>query len=271
MKLSVSQSCITLSISEYSSNFQDITNSLLKFSKSFWINNTIINLSTKKELWERKKFLLNLYKLCLRTSNHNGHFLKSLMDAYEKPIKLIVKDTSSPVRVTQVTLTATSKNLHVKFLEDEKFMFWYFYNQLKKFTPQYDISKKLITFDTPSETLRLELLTLISQENILGNHMSFAYNKFELNSFFQTYTYNSYANNQVHIPQLSAYYLILNVKESDSFDVVRKQYIRLAKRFHPDHQGHLGQHEAKINTERFYKIQEAYEALKTHKNQKLAA
>lgn len=272
MRLSLSTSCITLSISENSHNYSEITTLLASFSKSFWINNTLINLATKKELWSRKKFLLDLYKRCsLYSKKHNGHFLKKLMDAHDKPIKLIVKETTTPVKQVKISLKNINRILHVKFDNDEKFMFWYFINHFKKFNPNYKIEKKEIRISMINKELEKKLYKFLSQENILGNHMVYEYKKIELLILFnKKYSYK-YANNTLENASLEYHYKILNVKGSDSTKEIRKQYIRLAKRFHPDHQGHLKPHEAKLNISRFHKIQKAYETIKEYRSKTLAA
>ena len=270
MKLSLSNTCITLTIGESCPNYEEVKNSLLKFSKSFWINNTLINLYCKKEIWERKKFLLNLYKLCAyKASTNNGHFLKRLIDSYDKPIKFVVMNSTSPIKVISLDFKVHGKALHVKLSEDEKFMFWYFVNFFRKYTASYDIQKKSIVISQINLTLRKELFALFSKQNILGNQMQYNFNKHELNYLFNNLTANFYT--QTSAPTISYYCKILNVNENDSFETIRKHYLRLAKRFHPDHQNALTPQEVKINTQRFYKIQEAYEALKNFKHEKVAA
>lgn len=251
-------------------HFQKITQLLQSFSKSFWINNTLINLSTQKELWERKKFLLHVYKLA-STNNPFSHIsLQELTNSYEKPIKVIIKDSSAPVKITNVLLKVLNNSLYIKLHEDEKFMFWYFVNQFKNYNLKYNFQKKELLIQTINITLKEEIFTLLSKKNILGNQMQFTYNKSEFASLF----HQKSSKKQVNVlasPSLSYYYRVLNTKPSDSLDIIRSQYLRLAKRFHPDLQTHLPKDIAQLHTQRFYKIQEAYEAIKHSKNKKIAA
>ncbi|ARU49706.1 hypothetical protein Sdiek1_2556 [Sulfurospirillum diekertiae] len=56
MRLHLSSDCITINISEYSPYFLHVNQTLSqKFTKSFWVNDTLINFSTPKEAKKRKE------------------------------------------------------------------------------------------------------------------------------------------------------------------------------------------------------------------------
>ena len=91
MRLHVNPHCITIHISEESSHLHSLNNTLShNFSKTFWVNETLINLATTKELKERKAFLTSLYHTCAFDSkSHNLAFLERLIAMHDKPIKVI--------------------------------------------------------------------------------------------------------------------------------------------------------------------------------------
>ncbi|MDD3344131.1 MAG: DnaJ domain-containing protein [Sulfurospirillaceae bacterium] len=93
MKLHLSAHCITVDISEHSSHFLHVSQTLSKnFSKSFWINETLINFPNHKELKKRKEFLTSLYYTCaFHSQTENLDFLHRLIALHDKPIKLIRK------------------------------------------------------------------------------------------------------------------------------------------------------------------------------------
>lgn len=266
VKLTLSQTCITISVSEKSKIFQEISTTLHSFKKSFWINNTLVNLNTPSDNWNRKKFLLHIYKVCSENAKyHSGHFLKRLLDASEKPIKIIINDTTAPVKRVCVSIKVIAKKVHVSFDKEEKFMFWYFVNFFKKFDISYDINQKTITFQKIEEALKNALFDMIAKDNILGTYMFYSYSKFELNVLFHKNNSYSYANNTLDIYELKEHYEILKANKDDTLEVIRKKYLRLAKRYHPDYQNDLTEHEIKQNTLQFQKIQQAYETIKYHK------
>ena len=58
---------------------------------------------------------------------------------------------------------------------------------------------------------------------------------------------------------------ILNLPQNATEDEIKKQYKKLAKKYHPDRNIHLSEDEQKINEEKFKKITEAYhESFKKH-------
>ena len=171
MRLFLSEHCITVNISEHSSHFLHVSQTLSKnFSKSFWVNKTLINLPTPKENAKRKEFLTSLYYTCaFQSQTENLEFLKRLIALHDKPIKVVLntKTTSSP-------------------------------------KPYY-------------------------------------------------------------LSPLAQCYALLDAKLEESLESVRKKYLRLAKRYHPDSSS------THKNILMFQKIQEAYETIKLKKNGKRAA
>lgn len=91
MKLHLTQSCITIYVSEHSPFFLHVNTILAKkFSKSFWFKDILVNFSTHEELQQRKQFLVSLYYTCAAYSKtHNPHFLQRLIASIDKPIKII--------------------------------------------------------------------------------------------------------------------------------------------------------------------------------------
>ena len=91
MRLHVNPHCITIHISEESSHLHALNTTLShNFSKTFWVNETLINLATTQELKERKAFLTSLYYTCAFDSkSHKLDFLKPVIAMLDKPIKVI--------------------------------------------------------------------------------------------------------------------------------------------------------------------------------------
>jgi len=97
MRLHITPDCITVNIHESSSHFEHVSDRLSKeFSKTFWINEMLINLPNPKESKKRKEFLTSLYYTCAQSSQtHNLAFLKKLIALHDKPIKIVHKNTKN--------------------------------------------------------------------------------------------------------------------------------------------------------------------------------
>jgi hypothetical protein len=93
MHLHVNPHCITIHIHKDSSHFHHVNQTLSHhFGKAFWVNETLINLPSSKQMQERKAFLTSLYYTCARESNsHNTLFLQKLIALHDKPIKVVQK------------------------------------------------------------------------------------------------------------------------------------------------------------------------------------
>jgi len=104
MRLHITPECITVNIHEHSSHFLHVSDTLAKnFSKTFWINETLINLPSQKEMQKRKEFLISLYYICAQTSQtHNMAFLQKLIALHDKPIKVVQKRTHKPMRANNI-------------------------------------------------------------------------------------------------------------------------------------------------------------------------
>lgn len=66
-------------------------------------------------------------------------------------------------------------------------------------------------------------------------------------------------------------YKTLEVTQTQSLSTIRQRYLYLAKKYHPDHIVPDDTITLKDCTERFQKIQEAYQAIKIQKSKKIAA
>lgn len=97
MRLHVNPHCITIHIPEDSLHLTKVNQTLCEsFSKTFWVNETLINLASDKEAKERKAFLTSLYYTCAYESRtHNGAFLEKLIALHDKPIKVVKKTRTS--------------------------------------------------------------------------------------------------------------------------------------------------------------------------------
>jgi DnaJ like chaperone protein len=68
------------------------------------------------------------------------------------------------------------------------------------------------------------------------------------------------------IPETNSSYKILEIDPSSSNDEVKKAYRRMAMKYHPDKVSHLGDDFRRIADEKFKKVNEAYEKIKTERN-----
>ena len=131
MKLHLTQRCITIYISEHSPFLLHVKSVLSKkFSKSFWLNDILINFPTHKELEQRKQFLVSVYYTCaLHSKTHNQQFLQKLIALHDKPIKVVPKKSRTsevrphpssksedPYKTLEVTQTQSLSTIRQRYL-----------------------------------------------------------------------------------------------------------------------------------------------------------
>ncbi|HEX2970167.1 MAG TPA: TerB family tellurite resistance protein [Bacteroidales bacterium] len=68
------------------------------------------------------------------------------------------------------------------------------------------------------------------------------------------------------VPEVDSAYKILEIDPSASDDDVKKAYRKMAKLYHPDKVGHLGEEFRKTADEKFKAVNEAYERIKRERN-----
>lgn len=124
MRLRISADCITVNIAEDSSHFLHVSDILTnEFTKSFWINETLINLSSPKEREKRKEFLTSLYYTCAFASKtQNFDFLQKLIALHDKPIKVVQKrgkeeSVNSYYRLLEANKEESLQSIRKKYLK----------------------------------------------------------------------------------------------------------------------------------------------------------
>jgi molecular chaperone DnaJ len=63
---------------------------------------------------------------------------------------------------------------------------------------------------------------------------------------------------------LEEYYEVLDCKAEDTFETIRKQYLKLVKQYHPDTISYTNRALVSQYSEKFQSIQHAYEMIKIH-------
>jgi len=64
------------------------------------------------------------------------------------------------------------------------------------------------------------------------------------------------------VSQTDSAYKILEIESTSTDDEVKKAYRDMAKKYHPDKVGHLGDDFKKVANEKFRKVQDAYDKIR---------
>ena len=99
-------------------------------------------------------------------------------------------------------------------------------------------------------------------------YVRFIYSEEELASFCRDSNYDKgYFIERYSDASINAHFQTLNSAPGDSFDKVKKSYMKLAKEFHPDNVYGKDAQTVRNYTQRFQLIQSAFESIKSHYEQ----
>lgn len=258
MRLRLSNHAIVVELPERSVWFYEITQKLrATFAKTFWANQCLINLPLKGEELKRQSFLLYLYKTCSKNANkHDSRFLKRLLESSHKPIKIQIINTSVPTKRVVIGVRFNTNALHVTFPTDETFLFWHLAHKLKPFSPEVRFMEKTLVLSTPSAALQEALKEFMSNPSRFGYALVFEVPEGTFEAFF-------WGEEEQDACELEAHYRTLELPQEADAHTLRHRYLQLAKAHHPDLAAN--NHEAKMRTQKFQQIQEAYHAIKAQR------
>ncbi|MBE0495345.1 MAG: J domain-containing protein [Campylobacterales bacterium] len=257
MRLRLTKHATVVELPERSVWFHEITQRLrATFEKTFWVNAYLINLPVKGDEAKRRLFLLELYKTCSKNANkHDSRFLKRLLESSHKPIKVQVVKTFCPSKRVLITLRVINNALHVRLPKEETFVFWHLVHTFKSHGAVHDVLTKELVFKTPTSSLESAITSLLNTPSLFGMTLVFDLFRRALEAFF--------AYDTQEVPTLTDHYRTLNLAHTAKLDELRQRYLQLAKAHHPDLAAN--NHDAKVRTQKFQQIQEAYHAIKTQK------
>ncbi|WP_458701701.1 DnaJ family molecular chaperone [Sulfurospirillum sp. 1307] len=107
---------------------------------------------------------------------------------------------------------------------------------------------------------------LLQKEEIIGCYVEFKYDIDEIIEYKKTLRdkINRKRKFNALFSLLEDYYKVLECKSEDSFEVVRKNYLKLVKKYHPDRVTDKNSNKMAMYIKKFQNIQEAYEMIKVH-------
>ena len=119
----------------------------------------------------------------------------------------------------------------------------------------------------PNSNKTIELLeNLLSQNELLGSYIKFNYDQKEYEEYKLVLSEKQNRKKRYFalFSLLEEYYCVLGCQKLDTFDIIRKKYLKLVKQYHPDR---LDKTDLSLNAyykKKFLDIQYAYEMLKVH-------
>ncbi len=269
MQISYSNNLIAVTIQEDSKTFYFLQNLINKnFKKRIGKKEKTIIFKQNEEEIQRKYFLKLISKIYKRKNLHaKNKELEKIKNSYNSNIKLSLLKANQISQCIDIDVKIDDNYVVLlHFTTDYSILIAYLKNYFKNHLVSYRRKTRIMTI-YPNSSKTIELLeNLLSQSELLGSYIKFNYNKKEYEEY--KLVLNEKQNRKKRyfalFSLLEEYYAILGCQKLDTFETIRKKYLKLVKRYHPDK---LDQIDLTLNThyrEKFLDIQYAYEMLKVH-------
>jgi len=273
MDLSLSHDMLAISIQEDAKTFYYLQNLADKnFQKKIGRKNKVIIFKDEKEVTQRRYFLKLLSKLYLRKTGDIDK-ANTIETALDKSIKLSLFKSNQVLQKMSIDVSIEDNYAIVFHLGTHQPLFTsylktYFKDHLVRIRPK---TATLTLYPNADVTAHL-LSKLLLQKELFGSFVEFKYDEKVVSDYTKSLLARKIrrSHHNALFSLLEEYFGVLGCRVEDSFDVIRQNYLRLVKKYHPDScGGYDGDLHVKYVT-KFQEIQNAYEMLKMHFREKEA-
>ncbi len=269
MQISFSHEMLAITLEDNSKIFYHLQN-LIERNFSKWIgrkNKTIIFKQDDEDV--KRRYFLKLVgkiymKLNKRASNSDYN---NILLAQDKSIKIVHLKSNQIQQQLKIDVKIEDNYVVVFYLSGSNSIFVnYLKNYFKNHLVQYRPKNYTVTI-YPESSKTIELLEkLFQKKEIIGCYVEFNYNKKEYEQYRQNIDKKSIRKRKSNalFNLLEEYFKVLECSSGDSFETIRKQYLRLVKRYHPDRVLNSNQTLLSHYSKKFQDIKQAYEIIKIY-------
>jgi molecular chaperone DnaJ len=269
MQISFSQDMLAITLEDDTKTFYHLQNIVEKNFKK-WIgrkNKTIIFKQESEDI-QRKYFLKLLNKMYIRlNSTPSKKISEEILDSIDKSIKIVHLKSNQIQQRLKIDIKIKD-NYALLFLlsGNNSILVSYLKNYFKDHLVQYRLKNNTLTIYPKSEKTAELFENLLQKEEIIGCYVEFKYDIDEIIEYKKTLRnkINRKRKFNALFSLLEDYYKVLECKSEDSFEVVRKNYLKLVKKYHPDRVTDKNSNKMAMYIKKFQNIQEAYEMIKVH-------
>lgn len=195
---------------------------------------------------------------------------------YKKQIKIEISTNSGLYQnIATIKLSKYTKDLMILEVKKDSssIIFSYIRSKFIYNTSRVDKERSKILLNTSSLNFKNILEEIVSKRTIAGKKVLFLYDKTYINEFISPKKeYSSSSSNSSEqesikekIDKIKNSYIILKLNSGiKDISVVKKQYHKLAKEYHPDSHFQKSKSEIEVYQDKFLKVKEAYELIREH-------
>ena len=269
MQISFSPEMLAVTLEDDASTFYHLQNTIEKnFNKRIGRKDKTIVFKQKNEEVQRRYFLKLIDKIYKRK---NELFCEETSIEIKKALNKTIKITHLKSNQLQQQLKISMKiedNYAVVFDIKAKnsVLVSYFRNYFKNHLVKYKLKNNTVTiYPHSNNTIKL-LEKLLNQKEIIGCYVDFTYDINDFLIYKNTLTKKINRKKQFNalFSLLEEFYEVLECRADDSFETIRKNYLKLVKQYHPDTVLHKHPSLTSHYSDKFQTIQHAYEMIKVH-------
>jgi len=269
MQISFSHEMLAVTIEDDAGTFYHLQNTIERnFSKRIGKKDKTIVFKQDDENVQRRYFLKLIDKIYRRKNDlFDESTSKSIKKALDKTIKITHLKSNQLQQQLKITMKiednyAVIFNIGSKNSVLVSYLRNYFRNHLLK----YRLKNHTVTLYPHSENTAKLLEKLLNQKEIVGCYVDFSYNINEFLTYKNTLTKKMERRKKFNalFSLLEEFYEVLECRADDTFETIRKNYLKLVKQYHPDTITHSNPSLASHYSDKFQTIQHAYEMIKVH-------
>jgi molecular chaperone DnaJ len=220
----------------------------------------------KKNVRKHKLLLQAIANMYKKQKGENENLLKKLILNYKKDLIIKIKKYSVTFDEKAIYITVrklSSKEFEIIFANPKPAV----YNYIKGLFlfDLIDLSKDrlVVTFNEESQRI---VSALASKHSIMGYKTVFNINE---NEFSYTKSFSVEGSLKEYLNKIRNALDLFGVSTIYEFDLIKKEYRRLAKKYHPDLHTNKPELIQKIYAKKFSRVKESYELLEEYYNQKV--
>ncbi len=239
------------------------------FTNTLTFSSTILIFNNEAEKYKRQFFLQWLYASYKKVNpDLMPSFKANLLKRIQQPIKIRVTDKKEMMNKYVLSIQVLDERIMTLRLEVKNYLLL---NYLKLTFRKETIKRSddgqtlYLRLDTPE--LRRKIAEFIGRRKLLNYATAFEYDEIAMNAFLHPKEQER-SRYQVQVYKDSfvrSSYALLDSSPEDPIEEIKRRYIRLVKKFHPDRFFHESSAKVAEYTEKFQKVQRAYEAVKKDK------
>jgi molecular chaperone DnaJ len=202
--------------------------------------------------------LVNFYK---KTNREDEVMSKKIALNYKKNIKITIKKYNiSSSNILNIEIKKiSSKEFSIEFSKFVKPVYNYIKGLFLFHILELYEKKMIISFNENSKEIVYELS---KKNSIMGYKVYFIIDKSEFKFFSRNFSVEG--SIKEYLAQIRNALEVFGVDNIHQFDIVKKEYKRLAKKYHPDLNRNKPELIQKIYNKKFMKIKESYELLEEY-------